>query len=164
MMEKEINYDYIPIGTQAFILSKLYYGVLSKRLNNLEIERYYSILYFLNENDNCCQQMICNNLAIDKTAMVKVIDYLIKLDLVQRKPNPKDRREHFIILTEKGKKYNKKIVQSFKKIDELMFSSISQQHKKTFLNVLETLCSNLKTMPSEELLFDYKKTTKKVKS
>ena len=40
----------IPVGTRALILSKYYYGVLSKSLENLEIERYYSVLYFLFEN------------------------------------------------------------------------------------------------------------------
>ncbi|MEI8137584.1 MAG: hypothetical protein WCH21_09705, partial [Bacteroidota bacterium] len=73
----------IPIGTKALILSKYYYGVLSKTLENIDSERYFSILYFLNENNGCNQQCICNNLAIDKTAMVKVIDYLIKNDMVE---------------------------------------------------------------------------------
>ena len=54
----------IPIGTKALILSKYYYGVLSKSLENIDSERYFSILYFLNENNGCNQQCICNNLAI----------------------------------------------------------------------------------------------------
>ncbi len=75
-LKKEIN---IPIGTKALILSKFYFGVLSKSLENIDAERYFSILYFLNDNNGCTQQCICNNLAVDKTAMVKVIDYLIKV-------------------------------------------------------------------------------------
>src|ERR1044071_8323646 len=117
----------IPVGTKALIFSKLYYGVLSKNLENLDIERYYSILYFLHGNNGCSQQHICNNLAVDKTAMVKVMDYLIKADYVRRKVNPYDRREHFIVLTKKGMKRTEEIVRSFNAIDKEMFSNISKE-------------------------------------
>ena len=100
-MPTNANYAKLSVGTKALILSKLYYSVLSKSLENLDVERYYSILFFLNEHNGCNQQNICNNLAIDKTAMVKVIDHLIKVGFVDRNVNPDDRREHFIVLTKK---------------------------------------------------------------
>ena len=73
-------------------------------------------MFFLNENNGCNQQYICNNLAIDKTAMVKVIDYLIKVGFVDRNVNPDDRREHFIVLTKKGLKQTAEIVKAFEDI------------------------------------------------
>ena len=100
----KISSEHIPIGTQALILSKLYYGVIVKSLENLDIERYFSVLYFLMNNNGCCQQTICNNMAIDKTAMVKVMNYLIKKGYVERRKNPDDKREQFIFLTKKGEK------------------------------------------------------------
>jgi DNA-binding MarR family transcriptional regulator len=151
----------IPVGTKALILSKLYYGVLSKSLEELDIERYFSILYFLHNNDGCSQQRICNNLAIDKTAMVKVIDYLIKADYIKKKENPKDRREQFIFLTKKGVKRTANVVESFQTIDEQMFSNIAKKDRETFLKVLYELCGNLKTLPSNDLFFNYKKTTRR---
>ncbi len=155
-MKQQEDID-IPVGTKALILSKLYYGVLSKSLETLEIERYFSILYFLNENNGCNQQCICNNLAIDKTAMVKVIDYLMKAGYIERKVNPEDRREHFIVLTKKGKKHTEEVVRSFNAIDEKIFSSISKNDKTTFIRVLNLLSSNLKILPGNELVFNYKK-------
>ena len=95
----------IPIGTQTLIMSKLYYGVLSKSLESLDTERYFSILlYIQNNNGCCCQQNICDSLVIAKTAMVKILDVLSKAGFIERKTNPKDRREYFISLSEKGKK------------------------------------------------------------
>lgn len=151
----------IPVGTKALILSKFYYGVLSKSLENLDLERYYSVLYFLNENNGCNQQCICNNLAIDKTAMVKVIDHLIKSDLVDRVINPDDRREHFIKLTKKGLKQTEEVVRSFMAIDAEIFSTISKEDQETFIKVLDKLSFNLKTLPSNDLFFNYKKTARK---
>ena len=151
----------IPVGTRALILSKLYYGVLSKSLEELDIERYFSILYFLNENNGCNQQCICNNLAIDKTAMVKVIDYLIKAGYVIRKVNTQDRREYFIILTKKGQKHTEEIVRCFNDIDKQIFSVISKSDKTTFTRVLNLLSEKLKILPGNDIFFNYKKTTTK---
>lgn len=98
----------IPVGTQTLILSKHYYGVLSKNLEHTGVERYYSILYYILHNDGCCcQQDICDKLAIDKTAMVKVLDHLGKQGLVERTVNPSDRRQHVIRLTKKGRSKQK---------------------------------------------------------
>lgn len=157
---EELN---LPIGTKAVILTKLYFGVLSKRLENLDVERYYSILYFLNNNNGCKQQYICNNIGIDKTAMVKIIDYLIKAGLIDRNINPDDRREHFIVLTKKGLKHAEEIVKTFKAIDESMFSNISQENQAVFLKVLGQMSVNLKEMPADDLFFNYKKMARKKK-
>ena len=157
-LKKEIA---IPVGTKALILSKFYYGVLSKSLENIDVERYYATLYFLSENNGCNQQCICNNLAIDKTAMVKVIDYLMKNDMVERDINPDDRREHFIKLTKKGTKQTEEIVKAFMAIDEKIFSNISKDDQETFTKVLSQLSANLKNLPSNDLFFNYKKTTRK---
>ncbi|MES2680902.1 MAG: MarR family winged helix-turn-helix transcriptional regulator [Bacteroidota bacterium] len=156
----EIN---IPVGTRALIMSKLYYGVLSKSLESLDIDRYFSILYFLNENNGCTQQCICNHLAIDKTAMVKVIDSLIAAGYIEKKINPADRREHFVFLTKKGSKHTFKIVDSFRMIDAEIFNDVSKQDQDTFGRVLCKLCSNLKQLPGDDLFFNYKKTGKSMK-
>lgn len=153
----------VPVGTKALILSKRYYGVLSKCLEDLDIERYYSVLYFLSENDGCTQQHICNNLAVDKTAMVKVLDYLIKAGYIDRNVNPEDRREHFIVLTKKGIRQTEEVVTAFKSIDTKIFSNISKADKDVFIKVLCQLSANLQIMPSNDLFFNYKKTARKKK-
>ncbi|MCD6020093.1 MAG: hypothetical protein K0S53_3214 [Bacteroidetes bacterium] len=153
----------VPVGTKALIMSKRYYGVLSKCLEDLEVERYYSVLYFLAENDGCTQQHICNNLAVDKTAMVKVIDYLIKAGYIDRNVNPDDRREHFIVLTKKGTKHTEEIVGAFKSIDDKIFADISKTEKDIFIKVLCRLTSNLEILPANDLFFNYKKTARKKK-
>jgi DNA-binding MarR family transcriptional regulator len=153
---KEIE---IPLGTKTLILSKLYYGVLSKKLEQLDTERYYSILYYISQNNGCsCQQDICDNLHIDKTAMVKILDSLGKAGLIERKVNPKDRREHFISLSKKGEKQTKEITKTFSTLDKHLFNSVSEKDRNTFNAVLERLTENLKEIPKNDLFFNYKKT------
>lgn len=153
----------IPVGTQALILSKLYYGVLSKNLESLDIERYFSVLYFLYYNNGCNQQFICNHMAVDKTAMVKVMNYLIKTGYIERKDNPKDKREHFIYLTKKGENNTNEIVKAFDAIDKAMFSELTDKEQKEFLKTLAKLSDKLGQLPSNDLFFNYKISTSKDK-
>lgn len=150
----------IPIGTQALILSKVYFGVLVKNLEDLDIERYFSVLYFLRDNNGCSQQFICNHLAVDKTVMVKVIDYLVKNEYVRQETNPLDRREHFVLLTEKGAEKTEEVVKAFKKLDREMFAGVPKEEKDAFLATLDLVTEKLKKMPGKELFFNYKKTKK----
>lgn len=163
-MPTKTNYAKLSIGTKALILSKLYYSVLSKSLEDLDVERYYSILFFLNENNGCNQQCICNNLAVDKTAMVKVIDYLIKVGFVDRNVNPDDRREHFIVLTKKGLKQTAEIVKAFQDIDKEIFSSVPKEEQVIFNKVMCQLSGKLKELPANDLFFNYKQTARKKKT
>lgn len=163
-MPTNTNYAKLSVGTKALILSKLYYSVLSKSLENLDVERYYSILFFLNEHNGCNQQCICNNLAIDKTAMVKVIDHLIKVGFVDRNVNPDDRREHFIVLTKKGLKQTAEIVSAFNAIDAEIFSGVSKEDQEVFNKVMCQLSSKLKQLPATDLFFNYKKTGRRKKT
>jgi DNA-binding MarR family transcriptional regulator len=148
----------LPLGTQALILSKLYYGALSKSLEKLQIDRYYSVLLFLYRHNGCSQQTICDHLFIDKTAMVKVLDYLSKANYIERKVNPDDRRAHFIFLSKEGEKQTKQIIKSFRFIDEKSLQGLSEAEKKMFSRLLLKVCDNLKELPSNDLFFNYKKT------
>jgi DNA-binding MarR family transcriptional regulator len=49
--------------------------------------------------------MLSTRLKISKPAICRAIDMLEKLNLVQRKPDPKDRRKVFIARTSAGYKY-----------------------------------------------------------
>jgi MarR family transcriptional regulator, transcriptional regulator for hemolysin len=154
------NY-HIPLGTKTLILSKLYYGILSKNLENLDTERYFSVLHYIqNKNGCCCQQEVCDTLHIDKTAMVKILDTLTKSGLIERKINPKDRRQHFLVLSKKGEKQTREISKTFESIDNEMFEGISEKDNKTFRKVLDVLIANLTEQPKNDLFFNYKKTRK----
>jgi DNA-binding MarR family transcriptional regulator len=154
----------IPTGTQTLILSKLYYGVLTKNMEALGIDRYFSIMVFISDNKQCCQQDICNSLMIDKTAMVKVLDYLAKQGCVERKVNPKDRREHSIVLSKKGEKMAKEIVKTVKHVEDKAFEGISRTDEDIFKRVLNEVTTNLKGMPFNDLFFNYKSTGKRIKT
>lgn len=157
MIDKPLE---IPTGMQTLLISKLYYGILTKSLDKLAIDRYFAVLLFLKDQKNCCQQVICDNLLIDKAAMVKVLDYLSKAGLIERVTNPNDRREHFIILSKKGEKQTSEIRKVVTYIEQKTFENVSKQEEMIFKKVLQRVGENLKEMPSNKIVFNYK-TTKK---
>lgn len=147
----------LPFGTQTFILSKLYYSVLSKRLDSIEIERYFSILLFIKNHSGCTQQQICDMLYIDKTAMVKIIDYLAKAGYVERHTNQADRRQHSIVLTEIGLTRTDEIIVAFEELDNYVFSEMSLEQRNFFFHTVDNMCERLKDLPANSLFFNYKK-------
>lgn len=151
----------LPTGTQTLIVSKLYYGILTKSLEKLEVDRYFAVLLFLNGKKSCCQQVICDSLLIDKAAMVKVLDYLSKAGYIERKVNADDRREHFIILSKRGEKQIKEIQRNVELIEKKVFENITKQDELVFKRILNSITVNLKQLPSNNLFFDYKNIKKK---
>jgi DNA-binding MarR family transcriptional regulator len=153
----------LPLGPLSLIVSKYYYGVLSKSLEKMDIDRYFTVLYFLNWNNGCNQKTICEALAVDKTAMVKVMDYLIKAGYVSRRANPEDRREQFVSLTARGKKQTGRVVKAFRTIDAAAFEGLSPEEREIYYSITARLTQNLKELPANDLFFNYKKTAGEVK-
>lgn len=155
---KSRAHNHLPLGPLALILSKHYYGALSKSLEHLEIDRYFSVLHYLDAVGACSQQQICNALAIDKTAMVKVMEYLLQAGYVVRKTNPDDRREHFVSLTPTGKKRTAEVVTAFEALDAAAFRGVSAKDRRFFYRTASALLANLRAQPANDLFFNYKKT------
>jgi DNA-binding MarR family transcriptional regulator len=153
-----MDFSSLPIGTQAFIFAKNYYSVLSKRLESIDIERYYSIVIYIHNRTGCTQQEICDALKIDKTAMVKVIDYLVKSGFVLRETNPENRRQYKLSLTKFGIEGALTIQKEFDALDELLLAKCNISSKSEFLNILKTMSDYMEDFPSNQLFFNYKKT------
>ena len=71
--------------------------------------------------------------------MTVVIDNLAKDDLIERRPDPKDRRASLISISEKGRKLMSEIFP--KHVDNLeeIFSVLSVEEKKNLINTLKKL-------------------------
>jgi DNA-binding MarR family transcriptional regulator len=95
-----------PESGVAFLLVQLGFHlgrVFGDRLKPLGLEqRHAGMLIRLAENDGRSQQAIAELMAVNPTRMVFLTDELEKLGLVERRPNPADRRSHALHLTEAG--------------------------------------------------------------
>jgi MarR family transcriptional regulator, transcriptional regulator for hemolysin len=159
-MSKKTLWDAdMPLGRFLSLLTKAYYGALTKKLEHLEIEHYYSILIMIErfQAQNCSQQALCDYLHFDKASMVKRIDYLAKKGLVKRKENPEDRREYCLCLTEKAKKILPDIHQAVEELNEEATKGLTTSQKEEFYNMLWKVYDNISVQPSHKVSVNFKK-------
>ncbi len=79
------------------------------RKEGLEITpEQWSVLAFLWRQDGVTQQALCDSTFKDKPSMTRLVDNLVKLELVKRQIAPNDRRSNLVFLTSKGKSIEEK--------------------------------------------------------
>jgi len=154
----------LPLGRSLSVLVKSYFGALTKRLEHLEIERYYSVLIFIEQaKKGCTQQCICDHLRIDKVSMVRMLDHLIEKKFLKKTVNPTDRREHVIELTPKGEKALPEIHAAIKGLNKDAFKGLTKENQKELYNWIRVIQSNLDPLPSEKIYINFKKANREKK-
>ncbi len=163
MPEKTSINNQLPLGRHLAILTKMYYGALSKRLEHLEIEKHYSLLVMVEGSDvKCTQQCISDKLKIDKASMVSVIDYLAERKYIKRSRNPADRREYWIELTKKAKQVMPIIHKEINELNKIALKGLSKTRAAEFNNALDIISGNLNALPSDRVIINYKKVKNKI--
>ncbi len=158
--EKDI-FKELPLGRHLAILSKVYVGALTKKLEELDIERHYSLLIALHHKPDCNQKCLTEILKIDKASLVRVIDYLSKKGYVKRTVNPSDRREHFIRLTAKAEKGMPVIIKAVRDLNNIVVKGLSKMEVELFYKILQTAQHNLNKEPVNKVVIHYKRVSGK---
>jgi len=134
-------------GRKFGLLGKLHFAELSRSLKHLGIEKNFSVLVLIDKiGDKCTQQFIADTLHIDKALMVGAIDDLGKKKFITRTQNPLDRREYWIQLTDKAKKYMPEIKSTVARINKTTLQGLNEKEKATFHKTLRLIYSNVKNL------------------
>lgn len=107
----------------------------------------WTVLAFLWKEDGVTQQTLCDATFKDKPSMTRLIDNLVKQNLVIRKASSVDRRSNFIFLTPVGRQIKEKantivdetVQAALKGIDEEGLMNIRILLKAVFANIQESL-------------------------
>ncbi len=135
------------------LLTKDYAGALVRKLSHLELDRYYTILLVIERfGDGFTQQKLAHFLNIDKASVVRIVDYLTDRGYVVRQKNHLDRREHFLVLTEKAKSILPDINAAVKGLNEVVFENFNGSEKEQFLQALQKINYNLTQLPLDEVM------------
>lgn len=84
-------------------------------------------------------QKISERLSIPSGSITYVVDKLEKKELVERKPNPEDRRASNVVLTVKGKKLFDEIFPKHVAVISRNLSSISKDEKEQLMDLLKRI-------------------------
>jgi DNA-binding MarR family transcriptional regulator len=151
----------LPLGWHLSWLSKLYFGALTMKLGHLDIDRYFVVLLLLDSKSApMCQQELCDILHIDKTYMVKVVNYLQKYGYITKTTSGKDRRRQLITLTEKGVKQIPEIQHALKEIDQKIREEMGSKDFKHLQSCISGIADGLMALPRRHVTLNYKSSKK----
>jgi len=153
-----------PLGTIFTLITKKYVSSLYNELEGMPIDRYFSVLMLLDkEQRSLNQQYIADELGFDKTAMVRMMDYLMEEGMVEKELNPENRREYLVSLTSKSKKVLPEIKQIVCNQNKKAFAGVSAAETKMFFDVLEKLNENLSHHHADDIIIEVKSLRKNKK-
>ena len=137
-------------------LTKQYIGYLTRRMEQTPINRYYYPIFLIGKySGEISQQGLADMLRTDKVSMVRILDCLAEDGYIERRVNPKDRRQHLLHITEAGKPWMNEIEAAFIETDEFFFSVIDSEERVKFREQMLLLIEHTKDVPVEEVELFY---------
>lgn len=151
----------LKLGWILGYLTKQYVGLVMKQMEKSPVSRYYFPLYLIGKNSGkICQQQLANTLLMDKVSLVRILDNLTEEGFIERKVNPKDRRQHLLHVTEKGEMWIPSIEQALCEADEQFYRLIPENERQLFKKNLEKIVEETKHFKVENIELYYNRTHK----
>ena len=97
----------------------------------------------LMENPNISQKELAQLIFKDVASVTRMIELLVKTGFVTRKPNPDNRRQNILTVTDKAKTIMKKIKKIVKKNRATALKDISEKDIEKCRKTLHTIMENL---------------------
>lgn len=132
------------IGSASVRLSKKLTRIINIYLKpyNITTEQ-WSVLRTLSESDEISQKELSQKSDKDQATLTKILDLLVKEELVERLPNPADRRSFLIKITSKGGKIVHEVTPYLEKIFLKITREISEEKLVMYREVLLLLEDNI---------------------
>lgn len=115
----------------------------AKHLNITGTER--RVLLTVSCHAGATQKCIADLLELEPQNLMRALDKLEKADLIERNTSDTDRRVKCVCLTSQGKEMVKQIKAIAKQIRLIIFDEVKEKDLNSFIQVLETLNTNLAT-------------------
>ena len=101
------------------------------------------ILYVLWQNDEISISTLSAQTSLANTTLTAMLDRMENLDLIVRKPDPKDRRNRLIALTEKAKSLQDDYDRISQQMNELYYTGFTEMEIVQFESYLQRVLNNL---------------------
>jgi DNA-binding MarR family transcriptional regulator len=109
----------------------------SKRLARLNLTAVQAmILGFLYEEDGVTSRSLGDRTVLDSATLTGVLDRLEALGLIERRPNPADRRAILILLTDQGRGIAAEIAKIMQTANQELFTTFSPEEEKQLREAL----------------------------
>lgn len=115
----------------------------NEALRALQIEtRHLGVLTALAGDNALNQKQLVEQLDLDKSAVVLIVDDLERLGLARRRPAPRDRRAHSVQITERGRQRLKRAQRIAVRLGRRIFRGLNHDERRQLDRVLLQIIQN----------------------
>ncbi|MTI66958.1 MAG: MarR family transcriptional regulator [Firmicutes bacterium] len=101
------------------------------------------VLLYTSEKEGLMLSELGKEMLVTKANITGLVDRLQKQGLVERKRHHLDRRKIMAVITEKGKKFTKRIMDDYKEWSKYVMTILDDNEKKQLVNLLQKLQTGL---------------------
>jgi DNA-binding MarR family transcriptional regulator len=131
------------VGQLLFVAQQAALALATERLEPLGLSpRGWGVLSTLAESGPMTQIELATALAIDRTAMVYLLDELEEQALVQRVRNPADRRSFLIHLTVQGEQTQRKAAAGLAGATEILLKPLDTAQRRQLVELLTRIADH----------------------
>jgi DNA-binding MarR family transcriptional regulator len=131
------------VGQLLFVAQQAAQALATERLGPLGLSpRAWGVLSTLAESGPMTQIELANALAIDRTAMVYLLDGLEEQGLVERVRNPEDRRSFLIHLTAPGEQTQQKAAAGLAGATEALLKPLDAAERRRLVDLLARIADH----------------------
>lgn len=142
LIESEFIFPIIN-GKVSMAINRMMYRNFRKEGIDITPEQ-WTVLSFLWEKDGVSQQKLCDATFKDKPSMTRLIDNLVKQELVERKTTPTDRRSNLIFLTSKGESIKDRANNAVFETTKAALEGIDEEGLENVRSILKVVFNNIK--------------------
>lgn len=110
------------------------------------------VMKIIYNQPSCTAQDIVCLIRRDKAQITRLIKGLISQGLVQKNPNPKDKRSQLLVLTNQGIIIQEKLLMFSEEMQKNISQGINEQDLETFIKVARRMTANLESSLSSDWL------------
>lgn len=140
-----------PAGSVGFTLSSLGHAVARQFRNELQIvamePREFALLRAIALAEGISQQALAERLGVQPSRVVTMVDALEQRGLIERHPNPSDRRVRELYMTEKGHKVLANAFTLASALERRLCGGLSKDERAQLLEMLHRVEHQLELVP-----------------
>jgi MarR family transcriptional regulator for hemolysin len=102
----------------------------------------WKVILVLTIQNGLAQKDLAERIFVDSTTLVPIIDGMEKKGLVERKTDPKDRRNNNVFLTAKSESFVDPIIEIIFRMRKIFFKNISEDDLEFTRNTLKKITAN----------------------
>ncbi len=101
--------------------------------------RQYGLLVLLQAEGPQAQIVLSQRVGLDRTSVMRTVDMLEARGLLQRDPDPGDRRKHRVVLTDAGGELLSRTLPEVRQAERNVVAELSEQEQAQLLELLKRL-------------------------